>query len=109
MSPKNDALRTRRRDAQLLVSARDIFNLVLAGELADPALIALELVDITYNSGYTGLNVVIQNRAPEIDQEQISLKLPALTDLLRAALAKRLHRKRVPAVKITLLPTRTMT
>lgn len=109
MSSKKDYLRDRRRDAQLLASARDIFSLVLNGELCDPALHELTLVDLTYKSGFAGITVIVQSTANNADHAQIQRKLPMLTDYLRAALAKRLHRKRVPAVRVELLPTLSFT
>ncbi len=90
---------------QLCKEVKHTLSLVLAGELSDPTLQNLELVDVTTNEDCQFLFVSVSHIDTGIapDEHQILNKLQAIQGFLRSAIAQSVKRKRVPALKFKLV------
>ncbi len=90
---------------QLCKEAKHTLSLVLAGELSDPTLQNLEVVDVTTNEDGQFLYVLVSHIDTGIapDENQILNKLHAIQGYLRSAIAQSVKRKRVPALKFKLV------
>lgn len=87
-----------RKVQQLCRQVEERLGLVLAGEVEDPALQDLYIVDVTPEPG-GGRMVVRMARAPgtaDVSPADIVARLEALRPFLRTEIAAAIHRKRTP-------------
>ncbi len=93
------------KSQQLCKEAKHTLSLVLAGELSDPTLQNLGVVDVTTNDDGQFLFVSVSHIDTGIvpDENQTLNKLQAIQGYLRSAIAQSVKRKRVPALKFQLV------
>ncbi len=105
LARKQDTKPKSHKGQQLCKEAKHTLSLVLAGELSDPTLQNLEVVDVTTNEDgqflYVSVSHIDTGIAP--DEHQILIKLQAIQGYLRSAIAQSVKRKRVPAFKFKLV------
>jgi ribosome-binding factor A len=86
---------------QLCKVAKHSLTLVLSGEFSDPMLHNLVIVDVTPHGEGESLLISFSNNAAGsvANDEKILEKLHAIQGSLRAAIARSVKRKRVPALR----------
>lgn len=97
--------RARRKVDQLCRQVEERIGLVLAGEVDDPALQDLYIVEVVPEPG-SGRLIVRLARPPGIDDPPIAALLPrldALRSFLRGEVAAAIHRKRTPDLLFEIL------
>jgi len=84
---------------------KNTLSLVLTGEVSDPALQNIEVIDITANEDGQFLFVSVAHIASGVapDEKQMLNKLKTIQGYLRSAIAQSVKRKRVPALKFQLV------
>lgn len=94
-----------RRQEQYARLAERLFQIVLNGELRDPALegLVVDHVELHGSSSILTLWVALRSGLDDRDREEIERQLDAARGLLRAELARHLPRKRVPDVRVRVL------
>jgi ribosome-binding factor A len=102
----NHTMRPGHKVRQLCKSAQRTLTLLIDGEINDSMLRNLLLVDVTPNDAGSSLLISLQYRSTgKIGQkERILEKLQAYQGWLRASIARSLKRRRVPALKFSLIP-----
>jgi len=86
---------------QLCKEAKHSLSLVLAGELSDPVLQNLDVVDVTTDENGQFLLVTLSHVASGLTLSDMCIenKLQTIQGFLRAQIAQSVKRKRVPALK----------
>jgi ribosome-binding factor A len=94
-----------RKSRQLCKAAQRTLTLLLGGEFGDPLLQCLTLVDVTSDEAGASLLISLryQNAGSSLHEDRILEKLRAVHGSLRAAVARSVNRKRVPALRFKLL------
>lgn len=90
---------------QLCKEAQHTLSLVLAGELSDPILQNLEVVEVGADESGQFLFVTVCHIATGLtpNENQTLNKLKAIQGYLRTAIAQSVKRKRVPALKFKIV------
>ena len=85
--------------APLAKVARRVISMVLAGEITDPMLNQLEIVEVTMSEDGQFLHVFIHHDPSEQDSWSIlSDRLISIQGFLRAQIARMVNRKRIPVL-----------
>ena len=94
----------RHKSMQLCKEARRVIPLVLIGELADPLLQQLQVVEVVTDGDGQFLNVTLGLISPErvVDEAATIDRLQRIEGFLRSEIARSVRRKRVPALKFRL-------
>ncbi|MFO7562601.1 MAG: hypothetical protein R6X02_08145 [Enhygromyxa sp.] len=104
-SHPNNPSSTERKIRQLCRQVHERLDLVLAGELDDPTLDGLWVVDVQPEPGGTAMLVTVA--APDdAELEPVRASLDALRGRLRAEVAAAINRKRTPHLRFALIPDR---
>lgn len=92
---------------QLCREARRILSLILPGEVSDPLLQNLEMVDVTTNDEceFLWVTLIHTDGGVATDNNEIERRLHAMQGFLRSAIARAVRRKRVPALKFKVAST----
>jgi ribosome-binding factor A len=95
------------RDAQVCRQIRDRLDLVLCGELGDPSLEGLAVLDVRPVAGLSAVCVrVAAPSGASLAQIQLAqARLGAIAGRLRCEAAAAIHRKRTPALRFEVVPT----
>jgi len=90
---------------QLCKVAKRTLSFVLGGELSDPMLQTLLVVDVTSSEAGETLyiSISVQDDESAAHAERILQKLNAIQGSLRAAIARSVKRKRVPGLRFKLV------
>jgi ribosome-binding factor A len=105
--PQPGTSRAERKLAQLCRQVHERIDLVLAGELRDPNLDGLWVVDVSPEPGGTALLVTLV--APdEADLGAVEASLDAVRGLLRSEVAAAINRKRTPHLRLAVIPQRAL-
>ena len=86
---------------QLSKEAKRVLSLFLAGEVADPLLQFLQVIDVSPESDGQFLRVTVapSGAKPELSEKAVVDALVKIQGGLRSAIAHSVKRKRVPALK----------
>ncbi|NOX92158.1 MAG: ribosome-binding factor A [Gammaproteobacteria bacterium] len=78
-----------------------VLSLVLTGEMSDPLLQAMLVIDVAVEGNGQFLRVSLGHQEPgmEIDEMQVLAALTQAQGYLRSVIAQRINRKRVPALR----------
>jgi ribosome-binding factor A len=99
--------RAERKLAQLCRQAHERIELVLAGDLSDPNLEGLWVLDVSPEPGGTALLVTLV--APdEAPLRAVEASLEAVRGLLRSEVAADITRKRTPHLRLVVIPERAL-
>ncbi len=90
---------------QLCKEAKHTLSLVLAGELYDPLLKDMDIVEVTAdeNGQFLCVSMIHVDTGAEPDENLILNKLQAIQGYLRSTIAQSVKRKRVPTLKFKIL------
>lgn len=93
------------KSMQLCKKVKQSLAMILAGELGDPVLQNLEVVDVSSNTDGQFLLVSVEQMDTDLttSEQQIFNKLQTLQGYLRTEIAASIKRKRVPALKFSLV------
>jgi ribosome-binding factor A len=93
--------------AQLCRQVHERIDLVLAGELSDPNLDGLWVLEVAPEPGGTALLVTLI--APDdVDLREVEASLETVRGLLRSEVAAAITRKRTPHLRMLVLPERAL-
>jgi len=89
---------------QLGKEARHMLSMVFAGELSDPVLQNLEVIDVSASDDgqFLIVSLAATGTGFEFDETQVLEKCQAVQGYLRSAIASSVKRKRVPTLKFEL-------
>ena len=95
--------KSHRKLAQLCRQAHERIDLVLAGDVSDPNLEGLWVLDVSPEPGGTALLVTLV--APDdADLRAVETSLDAVRGLLRSEVAAGISRKRTPYLRLVVIP-----
>jgi ribosome-binding factor A len=107
LNPQQQPGRVDRKLAQLCRQAHERIDLVLAGDLSDPNLEGVWVLDVNPEPGSSALLVTLV--APDdANLPNVEASLDAVRGLLRSEVAAGISRKRTPHLRLIVIPERAL-
>jgi len=91
------------KSSRLCNEVSKVLSLVLAGDMGNPVLQALQVMNVSTESGGEFLNIRLAHYETHfnVNEQQLISELKRVQGYLRSAISQRINRKRVPALKFT--------